>query len=253
MSNSRQNNQRPRGTRGQFLFVNALTLSRGPLLLLFMAGMVVGIYHPYPWLKWLNLALLVVSSVTDLFDGLLARKWNVTSRLGAVFDPMMDKVFFIIVFPTLTMRLFLSSGVVFGVLSSIGKISVPTPPELSHAILMLVLTVTYILRDQWVLALRALAADSGADMKANWVGKTRTALSFPIGCMLYCYIVFGWGNTRAAVHEGRVNQCYLDGHADALTPAQLEGLIRGNTKDFHNSDTYLFDYIDADGWHGITR
>ena len=184
--------EKPRGTRGQFLFVNALTLSRGPLLLLFMAGMVVGIYHPYPWLKWLNLALLVLSSVTDLFDGLLARKWNVTSRLGAVFDPMMDKVFFIIVFPTLTMRLFLSSGVVFGVLSSIGKISVPTPPELSHAILMLVLTVTYILRDQWVLALRALAADSGADMKANWVGKTRTALSFPVGCLLYCYIAFGW-------------------------------------------------------------
>ena len=184
--------EKPRGTRGQFLFVNALTLSRGPLLLLFMAGMVVGIYHPYPWLKWLNLALLVVSSVTDLFDGLLARKWNVTSRLGAVFDPMMDKVFFIIVFPTLTMRLSLSSGVVFGVLSSIGKINVPTPPELSHAILMLVLTVTYILRDQWVLALRALAADSGADMKANWVGKTRTALSFPIGCLLYCYIAFGW-------------------------------------------------------------
>ena len=184
--------ENPRGTRGQFLFVNALTLSRGPLLLLFMAGVLVGIYHPCPWLKWVNLALLVVSSVTDLFDGLLARKWNVTSRLGAVFDPMMDKVFFIIVFPTLTMRLFLSSGVVFGVLSSIGKISVPTPPELSHAILMLVLTVTYILRDQWVLALRALAADSGADMKANWVGKTRTALSFPVGCLLYCYIAFGW-------------------------------------------------------------
>ena len=184
--------EKPRGTRGQFLFVNALTLSRGVLLLLFMVGVLVGIYHPCPWLKWVNLALLVVSSVTDLFDGLLARKWNVTSRLGAVFDPMMDKVFFIIVFPTLTMRLFLSSGVVFGVLSSIGKINVPTPPELSHAILMLVLTVTYILRDQWVLALRALAADSGADMKANWVGKTRTALSFPVGCLLYCYIAFGW-------------------------------------------------------------
>ncbi len=189
---STSKSQSPRGTRGQFLFVNALTLSRGPLLLLFMAGVLVGIYHPYPWLKSLNLALLVVSSVTDLFDGLLARKWNVTSRLGAVFDPMMDKVFFIIVFPTLTMRLFLSSGVVFGVLSSIGHVRSATSPELSHAILMLILTVTYILRDQWVMALRALAADGGADMKANWVGKTRTALSFPIGCLLYCYIAFGW-------------------------------------------------------------
>ena len=167
--------ERPRGTRGQFLFVNALTLSRGPLLLLFMAGVLVDIYHPSVWLKWLNFALLVVSSVTDLFDGLLARKWNVTSRLGAVFDPMMDKVFFIIVFPTLTALLFREA------------------PERAHAILMLVLTVSYILRDQWVMALRALAAGDGADMKANWVGKTRTALSFPIGCMLYCYIAFQWG------------------------------------------------------------
>ena len=66
-------------------------------------------------------------------------------------------------------------------------------------------------------------------------------------------IIFGWGNTRAAPHEGRVNQCYLDGHADSLTPNQLEGLIRGNTKDFHNSGAYLFDYVDADGWHGINR
>ena len=196
--------ERPRGTRGQFLFVNALTLSRGVLLLLFMVGVLVDIYQPSIWLKWLNLALLVVSSVTDLFDGLLARKWNVTSRLGAVFDPMMDKVFFIIVFPTLTAMLFLASYQASEPVTAklAWEMGVDLHGELPHAILMLVLTVSYILRDQWVMALRALAAGDGADMKANWIGKTRTALSFPIGCMLYCYIVFGWGSAMRPLMMG---------------------------------------------------
>lgn len=173
---STENSSNVRGTRGQFIFVNALTLSRAPLLFIFMIGAIVGIYHNIGWLKWLNLTCMVVSAVTDLFDGLLARKWHVTSKFGAVCDPMMDKVFFIIVFPTLTALLFNGGSNV----------------DLTHAILMLVLTVSYILRDQWVMALRALAAGRGADMKANWVGKIRTAMSFPIGCLLYCYIAFQW-------------------------------------------------------------
>lgn len=36
-------------------------------------------------------AILAVSSVTDLFDGLIARKYNMISRLGKVLDPVADK------------------------------------------------------------------------------------------------------------------------------------------------------------------
>ena len=32
-----------------------------------------------------------------------------------------------------------------------------------------------------------------ADMRAGWSGKIRTALSFPIGCLLYAYVAFHWG------------------------------------------------------------
>jgi len=63
--------------------------------------------------------------------------------------------------------------------------------------------------------------------------------------------ILGWTNGRAAIHEGRFNQSYHDGHADGMTGLQLEALIRGNTKDFHNSDTYLFDYFDGDGTYKL--
>lgn len=185
-----------RGTRGQFLFVTALTLSRAPLIALFMAGALWSLRYDAVWLRWFNLACLVLSSVTDLFDGMLARKWSVTSRFGAVCDPMLDKVFFIVVFPTLTAMLFHRCGALnlLGVAFRFGAdtVQVTTDGALAHAVIMLVLTVTYIIRDQWVMALRALAAGGGADMKANMVGKVRTALSFPIGCLLYCHIAFGW-------------------------------------------------------------
>lgn len=34
----------------------------------------------------------VLAAVTDFFDGYLARKWQVTSMLGAILDPIADKV-----------------------------------------------------------------------------------------------------------------------------------------------------------------
>ena len=66
--------------------------------------------------------------------------------------------------------------------------------------------------------------------------------------------IFGWTNGRAAVHDGRINQCYVDGHAEGQTPLQIEATIRGNTRDFHNSGTYLMDYFDGDGvYHLVNR
>ena len=40
--------------------------------------------------------LIVVGGLTDYFDGLIARKFNLKSRLGAILDPLSDKVFYLI-------------------------------------------------------------------------------------------------------------------------------------------------------------
>ena len=42
--------------------------------------------------RWWALAIFVVASVTDFFDGYLARAWQQTSTIGRMLDPIADKL-----------------------------------------------------------------------------------------------------------------------------------------------------------------
>ncbi len=152
------------------LTVNAVTFGRVPFVVLFMALAVAHAYAPSAaWLAVAATMSLAVAALTDLYDGKLARKWNVVSKFGAMADPLMDKVFYLVVFPTLLWLL--------------GR----QPDEAVHALVMLVFTVLYILRDQWVTFLRSVGSLYDADCRANWMGKFRTAASFPSACVIYVY------------------------------------------------------------------
>ena len=157
-------------------FVNALTFSRVPLIFAFMLCAVLG--HragcacAKAWLSAAACAFMGLAGITDLADGRLARRWGVVSAFGKLADPLMDKVFFIVSFPTL-LWLIGAQG-----------------DNPAHSALMLVFTVLYILRDQWVTFLRAVAAAYHADVSAMWLGKVRTALSFPAAGYIYLYLAF---------------------------------------------------------------
>jgi len=43
-------------------------------------------------LRWLALILYIAAAVSDFFDGYLARRWNQSSTLGRMLDPIADKL-----------------------------------------------------------------------------------------------------------------------------------------------------------------
>ena len=153
------------------LFVNALTFSRVPLIFAFMAFAIVGECRHWVWTIPACVCMLL-AGITDLLDGRLARRWQVVSTFGKLADPLMDKVFFIVSFPTLLWLIGIQNE------------------NRAHLVAMLVFTVLYILRDQWVTFLRAVASTYHADVSAMWLGKVRTALSFPAAGLIYLYLAY---------------------------------------------------------------
>ena len=138
--------------RLKFCFVQALTLVRVPLIFLFLA---VSVFCRHPVSEFWFLvafAAMILSAVTDLFDGYFARKFQVTSRLGSYADPMTDKVFYLTTFPTLV---YLADRV----------------GQHAHARVLLVLAILFLLRDQWVSFLRSLGSAPRPERQGQLVGK----------------------------------------------------------------------------------
>jgi cardiolipin synthase (CMP-forming) len=69
-----------------------LTMLRLLLLPLFLWALLVGANDPGRPHRWIAIAVYVVMAITDKLDGYLARRLNQTSKLGALLDPIADKL-----------------------------------------------------------------------------------------------------------------------------------------------------------------
>ncbi len=49
-------------------------------------------FLPFAGSNWVAWFVFSIASVTDFFDGYIARKYNQSSKLGAVLDPLADKI-----------------------------------------------------------------------------------------------------------------------------------------------------------------
>jgi CDP-diacylglycerol--glycerol-3-phosphate 3-phosphatidyltransferase len=43
------------------------------------------------WMDYFAALVFVIASVTDFFDGFIARSWNQKTTLGAILDPLADR------------------------------------------------------------------------------------------------------------------------------------------------------------------
>jgi len=68
---------------------NILSISR--LFLVFPLILFLEINRPF-----YVFILIIIGGLTDYFDGLIARKFDLKTRLGAILDPLSDKVFYLI-------------------------------------------------------------------------------------------------------------------------------------------------------------
>ena len=158
--------------KGKFIFVQALTWGRMPLIILTLV-IVLAMSEKKVQMDpvWFVIAFtsMVLSAVTDLFDGYFARKFEVVTRIGGYLDPLTDKVFYLTAFPMLVYLAGLKN-------------------DDFHARLLLGLAILFLLRDQWVSFLRSVGALYDVDAKANWSGKARTLISFPVICIVFYYL-----------------------------------------------------------------
>lgn len=113
-------------------------------------------YH-ISWNYYFSALIFVIASVTDFFDGYIAREWDQKSMLGAIIDPLADKM--------LTLAAFLA-------LMLTGEAN-------AWAIYII------IVRELFITGLRTVAVSENLDIKASWSGKAKTVLQmFAIGFML---------------------------------------------------------------------
>ncbi len=132
---------------------NALALFRialAPLMLWFLIdreNIIFSSWHP-SWLDYFAGLIFIIASVTDFFDGYIARSWNQMTKLGAILDPLADKMLVLAGFLGLLAIDRVSAFAVFLILS----------------------------REFFITGLRVIAVGEGKNVASTFSGKIKTVV-----------------------------------------------------------------------------
>ena len=134
-----------------------------------------------PVLYVLGVVLLFVSMTFDLVDGWFAARFHPNPVMANLADRIMDKLVYSIIFPL----------VAVGTMWRLHFITPdPNRAELLHAILVLFLTVTVLIRDNFANFMRGFAIRNDQDPEYSEFTRLRTIVSAPVGALLYAYAFY---------------------------------------------------------------
>jgi CDP-diacylglycerol---glycerol-3-phosphate 3-phosphatidyltransferase len=124
------------------------------------------------WSYYFAAAVFVIASATDFFDGYIAREWNQKTKLGAIIDPLADKMITIAAFLGLMVSGDASAWAIYII----------------------------IVRELFITGIRTVAVAEGLDIKASFAGKVKTVaqmiaigfllMHWPFGTLLLWVAVF---------------------------------------------------------------
>lgn len=150
---------------------NILTFARLVLTAIFL---IMVLYSPHitnrPFFLDIAFVLFVVASLTDIIDGIVARKLNVTSKFGRMIDPLADKV------------LVCGAFICFAIIRE--PVLFNFKP-ITMAVIRWSVAGILILREVYVTVLRHIAEAKGINFAATISGKIKMFLqSFAIGTVI---------------------------------------------------------------------
>ncbi|MCP3953993.1 MAG: CDP-alcohol phosphatidyltransferase [Desulfobacterales bacterium] len=140
----------------------------------------------------LGVSLLFISMSFDMVDGWFSARFRPNAPLAPLADRLMDKLVYSIIFPVIAVGMMWRLVVLA---------SDPTHGQLLHAIFVILLCVTVLIRDNFAAFMRGFAIRQGVEPEKSEYNRLRTIVAAPVSAILYAHAFY--------VPEGPPSQIYF--------------------------------------------
>jgi phosphatidylserine synthase len=158
-----------------------LVYGRLPLVFGGMLCAVAVMWNQSPMLYMLGAILLFVSMTFDLVDGWFAARFYPHPQMAQLADRILDKLIYSIIFPLVAVGCMWRLHYV---------LPDPKKTELLHAVLVLFLAITVLVRDNFAHFMRAVARRFDQELEYREFTRLRTIVAAPVGALLYAYAFY---------------------------------------------------------------